>query len=139
MFNSKKDHNEMHTNTRETSSAGINSLGQSTRIEGDVTTQSDIRLDGGLVGNLICNGKLILGPQGSIKGDITCDNAVVEGKIDGTIKVKDHLHVKETAKITGEISTNKLTVASGAIFNVKCEMGGQTIAPKKAMPQVKTA
>ena len=108
-------------------------------MEGDLTTQSDIRLDGGLIGNLVCNGKLILGPQGTIEGDIICDNAVVEGKINGTIKVKDHLHVKETAKITGEISTSKLTVASGAIFNVKCEMGGQTIAPKKSIPQVKTA
>jgi len=138
MFNSKKDQTDMSINTRETSTTGINSLGNSTTIEGNLTTQSDIRLDGNLVGNLICKGKLILGPKGSVKGDITCDNAVVEGKIEGTIRVKDHLHVKETAKITGEISTNKLTVASGAIFNVKCEMGGQTIAPK-AIPQVKTA
>lgn len=138
MFNSKKENTDMSTNTREATSTGINSLGQSTSIEGDLKTASDIRLDGSLVGNLICKGKLILGPTGSIKGDITCDNAVIEGKIDGAIKVKDHLHVKETARITGEINTNKLTVASGAIFNVKCEMGGQTIAPK-AIPQVKTA
>jgi len=138
MFNSKKDQTEINVNTRETTNTGINSLGNSTKIEGDMTTQSDLRLDGSLIGNLICKGKLILGPQGSIKGEITCDNAVVEGKIDGSLKVKDHLHVKETARITGQISTNKLTVASGALFNVSCEMGGQTIAPK-AISKVKTA
>ena len=128
----------MSAHPRESSGAGINSLGSNTSIKGDLTADSDIRLDGELIGNIKCAGKLILGPKGRIQGEVYCDNAVIEGKIDGLIKVKDHLHVKETARITGEISTQKLTVQSGAMFNVKCDMGGQTIAPK-AMPQVKTA
>jgi len=138
MFNSKKENVEMSTNQRDTSPSGINSLGSNTSIQGDLNAGSDIRLDGELIGNLKCAGKLILGPKGTIKGEVVCDNAVIEGKIDGMLKVKDHLHVKETAKITGEISTKKLTVQSGAVFNVKCDMGGQTIAPK-TIPQVKTA
>jgi len=128
----------MSNNQRESGPSGINSLGAGTSIHGDLMTESDIRLDGELVGNLKCKGKLILGPQGKIKGEVFCDNAVIEGHIDGVIKVKDHLHVKETSKITGEISTQRLTVQAGALFNVKCDMGGQTIAPK-TIPKVKTA
>ncbi len=138
MFNSKKDNGDMSTNQRESTPTGINSLGHNTSIQGDLSSDADMRLDGNLTGNLKCSGKLILGPKGHIKGDINCENAVIEGTIDGTIKVRDHLHVKETAKINGEISTQKLTVQSGAVFNVKCDMGGQTIAPK-SIPQVKTA
>lgn len=138
MFNSKKENTSMSTNQRDTTPSGINSLGHNTSITGDLSTESDIRLDGTLNGNLNCKGKLILGPKGDIKGDVVCDNAVIEGRIDGTIRVKDLLHVKETAKITGEISTNKLTVQSGAVFNVKCDMGGQTIAPK-SIQQAKSA
>lgn len=138
MFNSKKDNTEMSTNQRDSAPSGINSLGSNTSIKGDLTAKADIRLDGELTGNLNCGGKLILGPKGKIKGEIICNNAVIEGKIEGVLKVKDHLHVKETAQIMGEISTSKLTVQSGAVFNVKCDMGGQTIAPK-TMPQVKTA
>ncbi len=128
----------MSTNQRDSTPSGINSLGHNTSIKGDLSTESDIRLDGTLIGNLNCKGKLILGPKGNIQGDVVCDNAVIEGRIDGTIRVKDLLHVKETAKITGEISTNKLTVQSGAVFNVKCDMGGQTIAPK-SIQQAKSA
>ena len=128
----------MSSNSRESGPTGINSLGHSTSINGDLSADSDIRLDGQLVGNLKCKGKVILGPKGRIKGEVICQNAVVEGTIEGVLKVKDHLHVKESAKITGEISTSKLTVQSGAVFNVKCDMGGQTIAPK-TIPQVKTA
>lgn len=128
----------MSSSPRDTSGTGINSLGASTSLKGDLTADADIRLDGELIGNIKCAGKLILGPKGKIQGEIHCENAVIEGKIEGLIKVKDHLHVKESARITGEISTQKLTVQSGAVFNVKCDMGGQTIAPK-VIPQVKTA
>ncbi len=138
MFANKKENDVMSTNNREAGSAGINNLGVSTSINGDITTQSDIRLDGELIGNLKCTGKVILGPKGRVKGEVICENAVIEGSVDGLLKVKDHLHVKESAKIVGEISTQKLTVQSGAMFNVKCDMGGQTIAPK-TLPQVKTA
>ena len=125
-------------NQRDSAPTGMNSLGSTTSIQGDLSAKADIRLDGELIGNLKCSGKLILGPKGRIKGEIRCENAVIEGKIDGAINVKDHLHVKESARITGEITTKRLTVQSGAIFNVKCDMGGQTIAPK-SISQVKTA
>lgn len=138
MFNSKKENVDMNSNNRDSNISGINSLGSSTSINGDLVVESDIRLDGKLIGNIKCAGKLILGPKGKIKGEITCENAVVEGRIEGILKVKDHLQVKESAQIIGEISTNKLTVHSGAVFNVKCDMGGQTIAPK-TIPQVKMA
>ena len=137
MFNSKKENLEMNTH-RESNSTGINSLGNGTSITGDLTAQGDIRIDGELLGNVRCSGKVILGPKGKIKGEVTCENAVIEGKIDGLLKVKDHLQVMQSAAIKGEITTNKLTVQSGAVFNVKCDMGGQTIAPK-TIPHVKTA
>lgn len=128
----------MSVSQRDLGNSGINSLGSSTSIKGDLSAETDIRLDGELIGNLKCAGKVILGPKGRIQGEVICQNAVIEGKVDGLLKVKDHLQVKESARITGEISTQKLTVQSGAVFNVKCDMGGQTIAPK-TLPQVKTA
>lgn len=119
-------------------SAGINSLGFGAKIIGDLSASSDIRLDGELEGNLHCNGKLILGPKGVIKGEIDCQNAVIEGSINGTLRVKELLHVKESAKIEGQIMTAKLMVQAGAMFNVKCEMGGQKIAAQK-ISSVKSA
>ncbi len=135
--NSKKENNTMASISNDSSShGGINSLGQGTKLVGDLTAQNDMRIDGKLEGNFNCSGKLILGPKGLIKGHIDCQNAVIEGTIDGTLRVKDLLQVKESASISGEITTDKLMVQSGAVFNVKCSMGGQKIVPK---PSVKTA
>ena len=127
---SKKENNTMASVPNDSSTqGGINSLGQGTKLVGDLNAQNDMRIDGTLEGNLSCAGKLILGPKGLITGQIDCQNAVIEGSIDGIIRVKELLQVKESANITGEITTSKLMVQPGAIFNVKCSMGGQKIVP----------
>lgn len=96
-----------------------------TSVEGTIKADNDIRVDGQLNGKLQCKGKLIIGPTGKIDGEVFCTNAVVEGTFTGTMVVEEILSVRETAKIEGDISTDKLTVQSGATFNVSCTMGGQ--------------
>lgn len=126
----KKD-NDMAKQNGTTTSSGLNSintLSKGTSVEGTITAESDIRIDGKLNGNLDCKGKVIVGPSGTLEGIINCANAVIEGTIKGTLNVKDQLHVKETANINGEIVTGKLIVQAGAIFNVKCQMGGQVLS-----------
>ena len=113
------------------STTSSNSLVQGTNVEGTIQADKDIRIDGTLKGTLHCKGKVIIGPTGYISGDITCENAVIEGRFEGVLIVGDVLHVKETAKIEGDVSTQKLVVQPGSIFNVKCKMGAQTGSPRK--------
>ena len=110
------------------SSNSINSIVTGTQIEGKVKSNNDFRIDGTLIGTLDCKGKVIIGTSGVVDGEIICANALIEGKFDGNLTVKELLSVKDSAKITGEIVTDKLLVQSGAVFNVQCQMGGQTIS-----------
>lgn len=105
-------------------SNALNSLVQGTTIDGTITSDNDIRIDGSIKGKLICNAKVIIGPTGKVSGEVNCHNAVIEGSFDGILNVKELLNVRETAKIDGEVTTNKLIIQSGAIFNVSCVMGG---------------
>jgi cytoskeletal protein CcmA (bactofilin family) len=133
---SKKNQKQSIQNSRSAPKAsGINSIVHGTTVEGSLTSKSDIRIDGVLKGALKCDGKVIIGPDGHIEGDITCNNAVVEGKFEGTIQVSDTLQVREKAVINGDISTDKLVVQAGAIFNVNCRMGGQMIGDYKKKKQ----
>jgi cytoskeletal protein CcmA (bactofilin family) len=128
MFGNKKETENVKTVPVSTA---INSLVFGTTVKGEVFTESDIRIDGKLLGKIECKGKLILGEKGVIEGDIICENAVIEGTFKGTIKVGDLLMVKENAIIDGDVTTDKLSVESGAKFNVTCSMGGQKIKPIK--------
>ena len=127
--NEAKDNANRKTSGIAANVLSINSMVQGTKMEGTLHADSDIRIDGELKGSLVCKGKVIIGETGKIEGDIKCTNAVIEGIFDGIINVAELLHIKESAKINGEINTDKLIVQSGAIFNVSCKMGGQSIKP----------
>lgn len=133
MFGNSKNEPKNKTNGIITtaSTTSSNSLVQGTNVEGNVQADKDIRIDGTLRGTLHCKGKVIIGPTGFIAGDITCENAVIEGRFEGVLIVGDVLHVKETAKVEGDVFTQKLVVQPGSIFNVKCKMGTQNGSPRK--------
>lgn len=104
----------------------LNSIVAGTEVRGDIESKSDIRIDGTLIGSLNCSGKVIIGKTGNLEGDIKCQDAVVQGSFEGTLAVENSLDVKASARINGEINTEKLIVESGAIFNVHCQMGNKS-------------
>jgi cytoskeletal protein CcmA (bactofilin family) len=99
-----------------------NRIVEETILKGDIISQADFRLDGALIGNFSSNGKLVIGPAGSVKGEIICQNADIEGKFEGKIKVDDTLNIKATAIIIGDVTVGKLSVEPGAVFSATCIM-----------------
>lgn len=99
-----------------------NRIVEGTSIEGNIESEADFRLDGKLKGNFTSKGKLVVGPAGSVIGDINCVNVDVEGKVDGKIVVAEILNVKSKAVINGEVTCGKLAVEPGADFNASCVM-----------------
>jgi cytoskeletal protein CcmA (bactofilin family) len=99
-----------------------NRIVEGTRIKGDIISNADFRLDGELIGNFQTKGKIVIGPAGSVTGDIICKNADIEGKFKGKIEVLDVLNVKNKASIHGEVICGKLSVEPGADFSASCRM-----------------
>ncbi len=99
-----------------------NRIVEGTIINGDIISTADFRLDGELIGNFQSSGKLVIGPSGSIIGDIICNNADIEGKFNGNIQVTEVLNVKSKASIHGEVTVGKLSVEPGADFSASCVM-----------------
>ena len=103
----------------------LNRIVEGTRIEGTVTSDSNIRIDGEVKGNIQTKGRLVIGSKGKIKGEITCQNAEIEGIIEGKIMVEDLLSLKSSARLDGEIFTAKLAIDPGASFTGSCQMGSK--------------
>ncbi|MET0759564.1 MAG: polymer-forming cytoskeletal protein [Flavobacterium sp.] len=99
-----------------------NRIVEGTTINGDIISPADFRLDGHLIGNFQSKGKIVIGPAGSVKGDIICKNADIEGKIEGKIEVIEILNVKSKSSIHGEVICGKLSVEPGADFSATCAM-----------------
>lgn len=125
MFGSKKTAQDaLGTPSPSSPSGTLNSLVKGTTVEGKLVCESDIRIDGIVKGSVYCKAKVIVGATGVVEGDVQCVNAMIEGRVQGTIKVEDTLSVRETAVIHGDVTTGKLAIAAGAIFDVTCRMTG---------------
>ncbi len=146
MFSSKKKEAMPSSSSKKSilpsTSHSLNTIVNGTVIEGTIKSESDIRVDGVIKGSLNCNAKVIIGPTGFIEGEVRCQNAVIEGKFEGTLQVTELLNVRETAQVLGDVRTNKLIVQSGAVFSVACQMGaskGSNMDSKSANSIVKKA
>ena len=117
-------------NEPETTSNNINLIGFGTEIHGDVICNGDLRIDGTLVGNISAKGKIVIGETGKIKGEITCKNTDISGFVDGKIVVAELLSLKTTAKVVGDMVTNRLAIEPGSKFTGYCDMSAE--ADKKA-------
>ena len=95
-----------------------------TTLTGDINCDGNIRIDGTMSGNLIAKGKVVIGPNGVLDGELNCQNADISGVVKGKIVVSEHLSLKATAKCNGDISTSKLSIEPGANFTGGCTMGG---------------
>jgi len=114
----------------EQESPSINLIGAGTIIKGDVTSNGDIRIDGTLIGSVSSKGKLVVGTTGNIEGEIVCQNADFSGIIKATVTVSELLSMKATAKLNGDVITNKLAIEPGALFSGSCSMNS---SPAKEM------
>ena len=115
-------------NETETTTTAINLIGAGTEITGDVNSNSDIRIDGTMKGNLKTTGKVVIGETGKVNGEIDCKNSEVLGEVKGKIKVGELLSLKATAKIFGDIITKKLAIEPGSKFTGNCLMGEESLS-----------
>jgi len=122
------------------SSGGVhNVLAGGTVVSGTINTESDFRIDGRIEGDIICKGKIVVGPKGGIHGNITSDHAEILGDVEGSICIKEILIFKSSANIKGDIFAQTLEIEPGARFNGTCKMSGKNPieAPKINLSQPK--
>ena len=104
-------------------SPAINMIGSGTIITGDIQSKGDIRVDGTLKGSINTEGKVVLGANGTIEGDVICQDADISGTINAKITVSKLLSLKATARLNGDIVTSKLSIEPRATFTGSCSMG----------------
>lgn len=110
----------------------LNFIGKGTIIDGNLKTESSIRIDGTLKGKLICKATLTLGENGRIDGDIQAMNAIIGGQIKGKITVAEKLVLEAKSSLVGELKAKKLIIDEGAVFDGTAEMVENTSsAPAK--------
>ncbi len=116
---SRKDPNE----TDRGGSGELNTIiGRGSVIEGTVTVQSSLRVDGKIIGTVNVADSLIVGKDGEIEGEVRVKNAVIGGKVKNKIIASGKVVLEAKSIVYGEIKTSRLVIDEGAIFEGRCMM-----------------
>ena len=98
-------------------------IGKSVRIKGEVSGSEDIYIDGQVEGSIQLNGNsLTIGPNGSVRANISARNVVVGGTLDGNIQAGERTELRKSAVVTGDVQTTRIAIEEGAYFKGKLEI-----------------
>ena len=97
-------------------------LGKGTQLEGTLTVNGGIRIDGEIRGKVTCTDTISVGSDGVIEADLEAKHAIIGGKVKGNILASEKLELKSTSVVIGEITSKSLVVEEGSVFHGKCHM-----------------
>lgn len=98
-----------------------------TSLNGDISSNGDLRIDGTVIGNVSSAAKLIIGSSGMVEGDISCRQADITGKVTGNIRSSEILQLRGECVVKGNLYAGKLQVEPSATFNGQCHMGANIV------------
>lgn len=108
-----------------------NVIAKETKITGDIEAQGNIRVEGIVQGCVTSQSKVVIGESAIIYGNLSAAEAEISGQVEGDVNCGELLHLKKSAIILGDITTKKLVVENGAVFNGKCKMGIQPLSESR--------
>jgi cytoskeletal protein CcmA (bactofilin family) len=91
-------------------------IGANSSFKGDIDTKGTLRIDGNMEGNVNADW-VILGEKAYIKGDITSRGIIVGGRVEGNLRAKETVEIRSKGRVSGDISTGKLTIIEGGMFD----------------------
>lgn len=109
-------------------------IGPGMRIVGDLTTGGTVRVEGTIEGTIQAGKAVVIGKEGEVVGDVITQDAVIGGRVRGTVVAESRLELQATAQIEGSISARAqhLVLEEGCRFNGQVQMLGDE--PQRALP-----
>ena len=94
------------------------------KMEGTLifTDPVNLKIYGCYTGKLDTRGTLTIGSTAQVEANIVGEAVIVAGKVKGNVIAKKMLVLMPTAVLHGDISTPKLNIVEGAIFQGHCHM-----------------
>ena len=105
-------------------------ISRGVKIEGKITTEGNIRVDGDIKGDIISQNNVTVGESGHVNGQINANMITIGGKVIGTVTAKEKLALESKGDLKGDILTKILMVEAGAKFEGNSKMGDSRNIPE---------
>ena len=119
----------------------ISIIGPGMEIHGDIITDGTVRVEGKIKGTIRAGKAVVLGKEAEVVGDIFTQDAVIGGRITGTVVAESRLELQSTCVVEGSVRARAehLQLEEGARFNGQVEMIDPREAATVAAPELANA
>jgi cytoskeletal protein CcmA (bactofilin family) len=128
----EKDEFSNQTTERTLSELGdiVAFVGYEVEFSGMLTYKGNVRIDGMFEGEIETDDILFIGEQANVKAQIRAGSVIASGRIRGDITAVQRVELKSPATIDASITTPKLSMDDGVIFNGTIIMGSSIVQSK---------
>ena len=110
-------------------------IGASITIRGDVTGEEDLVIQGRIEGKVdLAQHNVTVGTNGRIKANVAGRTVTVEGQVEGDLRAEEHIALRKTAKVRGNLAAPRVTIEDGASFLGSIDMERKEATAPKPVP-----
>lgn len=97
-------------------------LGSGTKVTGKLTFDGATTIDGEVDGEIVAQGNITIGEQATIKGKISANSILVQGKVMADIQAEKRIEIQPPGMVLGDVTTQSLIIGDGAVLEGHCSM-----------------
>ena len=111
-------------------------LGKGSRVEGKLTFEGSVQIDGQVEGEVQAQETVTIGESAVVSAQVVANTIIIKGKVSGDVTARKRVELRAPAKLLGNIATPSLVIQEGVVFEGHCTMGGSEARAEKSDKKV---
>lgn len=122
----------------------VSIIGPGMKVVGDCSSDGTIRIEGQVEGSVKAAKSVVIGKDGAVLGDVVTQDAIVAGRVNGSVAAESRVELQATCRVEGDIRSRRIKLDEGGQVDGQLHMGGRGAdkrveAPRHGEKQVRNA
>jgi cytoskeletal protein CcmA (bactofilin family) len=101
---------------KDTSSGSTSLVGRPVVVEGEISGDENLHIDGRVKGTIRLTGDLFVGAGGVVEAEVDARNVVIQGSVTGKVLARRQFEVQPSGRFNGECTAASFEIREGAVF-----------------------
>jgi cytoskeletal protein CcmA (bactofilin family) len=120
---------------KDASSATTSLVSRPVIVEGEISGEENLHVDGRVKGIIRLSGDLFVGAGGVVEAEIDARRIVIQGAVTGKVLARGQLEIQPSGRFNGEATAASYEIRQGAVFEgVSRMLGSKGPAATSALP-----
>jgi cytoskeletal protein CcmA (bactofilin family) len=101
----------------------VSIIGPGMKITGDCVSDGTIRVEGSIEGSVRAAKSVVVGKDGLVVGDVTTQDAIIAGRVSGSVSAESRVELQSSCRIEGDIRSRRVKLEEGGQVDGALHMG----------------